>query len=737
MAKLLSVFFVPDFVEPLLYTRLKAKIKFVFHSILSLLLVLLLLNACPKSSFSNEKLPADLLAMVDEQQFDDEFFFILAEQSVTIASKSKESANKAPSIITVITAEEIENSGVRTLPDLLMMVPGFDVIKDSLLGEVYYGSRGINRSDEKIKVLINDHLINNPVDGSSIDYVDSMTLKNVKRVEIIRGPGSALYGANAFLAVINIITKDADDIDGIEVSAGFGSFDTQEYSVLFGKKYHGVEVSGFADFYNTNGLSDTIDQDVLSGIPFLSKYSLAPGDTDDSRNKLDFHIKLAYKDLEFNGKYMNKDTEPFVGAESVLTNGSEQNFNYAMADLRYKYDILDNLTVKPRFYFDLYEFGLLEEVLPDGLEVPFDLDGDGEAESFPDGANFEAYGRERRLGADIQFDHEIFSTNTLTYGFNYEWEKQDHLKFKSNIDPFTSASLGGIQDLSGTANWMVEAYRQIWAIYLQDKWDITEDLALTMGIRHDHYNDFEGTTNPRFGLVWEFMDDTTLKLLYGQAFRAPSFTELFLANNSTLLGNSSLSPELIRTYEISLSRKFVKSVKVNVNYFFNVIRDSIDVASKKSPTDPIFFENLGGSNIHGVEFEIKSDLNALWKGAYVFANYTYQDAEGKDDPLVDVPKHKGNVGINVKPYKFINANLHTFITGERKRTEQDTRDESPGFALMNLTVTAKEIFHGLSLNASLYNLLDKDYSDPSPLNTVPGDVPRPGRNFFLELEYKY
>ena len=97
--------------------------------------------------------------------------------------------------------------GVQTLPELLKLAAGFDIVKGASLGSLHYGLRGINVSDEKIKVFINNHAINSPFDGSAINYVDNLSLRNVKKVEIIRGPGSALYGANAFLGIINIITN--------------------------------------------------------------------------------------------------------------------------------------------------------------------------------------------------------------------------------------------------------------------------------------------------------------------------------------------------------------------------------------------------------------------------------------------------------------------------------------------------------------------------------------------------
>ncbi len=684
------------------------------------------------TAFQNRSCFSTQIVFNDIEGLEDEFIFILEEQYVAIASKREEKATRAPSIITVITSEEIENIGAKTLTDILRIVPGFDLIKAGDFGDINVGARGVREATDRIKVLIDGHTLNAPYSGGTDFFFDDLPLRNVEKIEIIRGPGSALYGANSFLAVINIITKDASDLDGIEVAAGFGTYDTQEYSVSFGKSLRGVDVSGFADYYNTNGFSETIKKDPMVGQPF----SITPGDTDDSRNKLDLYLKSTYKNINFIGKYMNKDVEPFTGSNFVLTEDGENKFNFAMGEINYNFDVGEKLSIKPRVYYDQYDIEFFVQPFPDGFAIPSDVDGDGDIEEFPDGMLARGVTTNRRLGAEIQMDYEISENNTFTLGFDYKWEKQDNVTFHANFNPPNSASLGSIQDVSDT-NWIRRVYRQVWAIYLQDKWNIAGNLSFTFGVRHDHYSDFEGTTNPRTGLIWDFLDDYTLKILYGQAFRAPAFNELYVINNPVLEGNPNLKPETIRTYEVGLGHKFTNKISANVNYFFNVIRDEIAAGSPNSSGTVPVFENQGGSNIQGIEFEVKADLANYWNDAYVFANYTYQDAESKGDPLPDVPKHKGNIGVNAAITKYLNANLHAFISGDRARAEKDARSDSPGYAIVNLTLIAKEFFNDMKIKGSLFNLLDKKYDDPAQINTISTDLPRPGRTFYLELEYKF
>ncbi len=172
----------------------------------------------------------------------------------------------------------------------------------------------------------------------------------------------------------------------------------------------------------------------------------------------------------------------------------------------------------------------------------------------------------------------MFEGNELTFGFQYEWIHQGDVRSDEyTFDPTNNfLPISPVRDFSHLAPFARRhATRQIWALYLQDEWNITKDIDLTVGVRHDNFTRFEGTTNPRVGLIWRFMEDTHLKLLFATAFRAPNFFELFTTNNPVLIGDPNLDPEKINTYEIGLGYNFSKHIRGNINYFYNRIRDRI------------------------------------------------------------------------------------------------------------------------------------------------------------------
>ena len=173
---------------------------------------------------NNEKNTPDLSADV-KKEISTEAVWFGFDKEVTIATRHETQISKAPSIVTVITDEEIKNLGYRTFIEILRTVPGFEILKTGALGDTIPAVRGF-ASDNKVRVMLNGHLVNNPLRGGAFVNFDDFPVEGIKRIEIIRGPGSAMYGENAFLGVINIITKDAKDIDGVKVSSGYGSFDT-------------------------------------------------------------------------------------------------------------------------------------------------------------------------------------------------------------------------------------------------------------------------------------------------------------------------------------------------------------------------------------------------------------------------------------------------------------------------------------------------------------------------------
>lgn len=667
------------------------------------------------------------------------------DSEVTIATRHEMHISKAPSIVTVITSEEIKNLGYRTFVEILRTVPGFEILKTGSLGDTIPAVRGL-AGDNKVRLMLNGHLVNNPLRGGAFVNFEDFPVEGIKRIEIIRGPGSAMYGENAFMGVINIITMDATDIDGVKVGSGYGSFGTYDENIVFGKTYGNVAISGMARYRQTDGFDGIVKSDSQSIVDSnlssrgFSAASQAPDEVEDWRQEYDMNLKVTYKDFYFEGLYINKNAGTFIGPQYALNDESDIQNNYFYGEVGYKKTFDERFSLKPRVFYDQFDRDGYFESLPEGATVSVDSDGDGISdayETYPEGHIVNSMVIERVLGTEIPFDYELFDGNTLTLGLEYRYINQTNVHFLSNVDPNTQKPLDSIQDFSDSYPQIGKATRDIWSVYLQDMWDITDTLNLILGVRHDEYSDFGGTTNPRSGLTWAFMKNASLKLLYGEAFRAPSFVEThaIYRKNTIIRGNKDLDPETVRSYEAGLSYKFNKYVTSSVNYFFNDIKDLIVLRSAFEDTTRILsYENYGDAHVHGVEFETKVDIA---KGNYIFMNYTFQNAENNEgDNLPYVSNHKGNFGVNVHYWKYVNTNLNTFVSGKRFREGGDTRAALPAYALLNLSVIGKEFFKTMEVQGTVYNLLNKDYNDPGP-TSIMDDLPRPGRTFFIGLSYQF
>jgi iron complex outermembrane receptor protein len=237
-------------------------------------------------------------------------------------------------------------------------------------------------------------------------------------------------------------------------------------------------------------------------------------------------------------------------------------------------------------------------------------------------------------------------------------------------------------------------------------------------------------------VVWRFSHQGELKLLYGRAFRAPSFEELYASNNTVLVGNRQLDPETISSYELGISYRLASDIDLGINYFRNEIRDHIEAVV--DPGSVTAYGNHGATDSHGVEGEIKK----RWRDvrADLYLNGSYQDSidtQNSGEQIADVARKRGNAGGN---WHFIgnwNINANLAWQGERARPNGDPRDPLPSVAILDVALSTKFCQERCDMKLSLFNLTDKEYADPTPYSEgVPDDIPRPGRTLFLELGYR-
>ena len=676
--------------------------------------------------------PQDALSSeIMDPELEQEFKWLKAETFVITASKVKENIKKAPASITVVTDKQIRQMGATSLVDVLRAVPGFGrlEIQYNKIGFLVRGSlSGANSNG--ILLLINNHPVNEGGLGGFTWVHDTLIIDNIKRIEFVRGPGSALYGANAFVGVINVITKEAKDIDGFELTARGGSWDTQQYNLLFGKTFSDLEVAFNLNYFKTHGYRAFIEEDFQTQInrltvPFgFAPASLAPGRTSADDEKYDSSLNLKYKGFTLDGRYVDRESDLPVNQGYFLTQKAISTDKDYYLNLSYEKSIWEGLDLFGKVYRNVKDSTEDHQWRPPGVVV-LTPDPPGFA-ILAEGLLSEDSGKASRTGIDIQATYKISDSNTIVAGATYEEQKTYDKSVKANFLPTDDPNV--IIPLPSVQKWpdylvADSEKRNFKAVFLEDIWDITDDIRLTTGVRYDRYSDFGSEVSPRIGLTWEYIDGYDLKLLYGHAFRAPTFGEIGFRDPS-----SELDPETNDTYEVSLGAEFTSSFNCRITYYYRK-REDIILPNLFEP--PWNYKNKGKQRDQGFEVEAKYDFG---RGTYISGYYNYQSF--KDGSTL----HGGDFMANIRVSRYLNFNVDcNFADGTERFIQGDTRDDPSSVTLVNTTLIAKKFlkgYEGFTLRGSVYNLLDKDWSAPMPPQ-LPDDLPMPGINFLFEMKYSF
>jgi iron complex outermembrane receptor protein len=292
--------------------------------------------------------------------------------------------------------------------------------------------------------------------------------------------------------------------------------------------------------------------------------------------------------------------------------------------------------------------------------------------------------------------------------------------FQRNYDeyPFTS-----YLDVSG--------YQLVFGTYADGHLDITKQLSLTAGVRWDHYDSFGSTVNPRTALIWKPRDTTTLKLLYGQAFRAPNVYQLYYSAYNQR-SNPALQPETIRTYEAVADQYFGKNWRGSVSLFRNEISDLIDTTDDASGF--LIFTNSAGAHVNGVETEIEGKWD---NGILVRASYTRQEALNDADGsrLVNSPANVFKTHISLPLFRDkIFGSLELLYASDRYTLLRNRTDAA---YVLNGTLFSRNLAPHLEVSASVYNLLDQKYSTPGGAEHLQDSLAQDGRTFRLKFTYRF
>ena len=273
-------------------------------------------------------------------------------------------------------------------------------------------------------------------------------------------------------------------------------------------------------------------------------------------------------------------------------------------------------------------------------------------------------------------------------------------------------------------------------VYVQDEWSIAPDWQLTAGLRHDQYSDFGGTTNPRLALVWDTSLDFTTKFLFGRAFRAPSFSELYSVNNPVLRGNPDLKPEVITTFETVFTWQARADTQWQLSLFKYDMKDII-----RSTGLPAIRANSGRQSGEGFELEAQHRLAPDWQftGHYAFQR-TIDRSTGQSAGYA--PRHHLYGRVDWLADHGWAVGLQANRVAGRERAAGDARAPVPDYTTVDLSLRSPANTRSGQWTLTVHNLFDADVREPSwysPNSLVPvliaDDLPMAGRSIMLQWQY--
>lgn len=612
---------------------------------------------------------------------------------ISVASKRPETIKDAPSIITVISAEQINAYGARHLRDVIDRLPNTQVIGSQLYPHNRSSVRGVTQThiDDKILVLLNGRPLREAGQGGiNGDIYSSFPIELIAQIEMIRGPGSVLYGTNAFAGVINIVTHEGQDDTGLTLSAEAGSFGTQEYSLHGGGKHGDFNYIGAVSLHDSDG--DTFSNTAAEIGP--------PGDFETGRHAIETVLQANYKHFSINA-IINKVEQQ--SANNLLSFPSEDwTIERRFVDLGYQYPINKQWQANANLTYN-------------GMDNTAAIIG-GTGRFFTT--------KSRGYLVELSLQGELSEYSNLVVGGVYDKLKGDNVS-------------------DGTLNTQIDTWRS--SLYAQLDHQVSPALKLTGGFQVNKPEGGDNDVSPRLAAVYELSPEWSAKLLYGQAYRSPFGLDLFL-NASFLQGDPNLKPETIDTLSTQLNYQ-QNDHRFAITYYHShhddLIIRQLDNAGQARLT------NSGNIEYEGVEIEYERRLSPSLTAV---GNASYQtnetDDNKKDSTFQPNWMLKSGLAYQKKGYTM---SLFASYFGEPTQlvdfdpTLNEPNPDAKAYFLVTANITAdigilldSHSYDGLTLNLYIDNLLDEEVYYPEisrqQINTIPSHA---GRGVYGTISYTF
>lgn len=621
----------------------------------------------------------------------------LLNTPVSTAAKYAQTSREAAASVTIITDEEIQSFGYRTIADVLAAIPGFYASDDRQFTAI--GVRGFGRPSDynnRILLLIDGNTVNDNVTGAAAVGPDMpFDLGVVDHIEVVRGPGSALYGTGAVFAVINVVTKTGRAFDGLRLSSTIGSFGRRGVAAVAGGARQGVD-------FTASALYDQSDGQRLA-FPELAIPPLSDG----VANRRDGDRRVALLGvvrtggLTLVGRFSNRDADIPVGGYGSGW-GRFRSANSA-AVARYERDLTAHQSVTARIYLHWFR-------------------GNGRFPVAP-GVAYDLHFASNARGAEIAWRWDPASFSRLTVGAEY----------------VNYPVVKDLTSVSGVALRPVSRPNSLVSLYLQEYFTIAGRLSLVGGLRGGFYSDGRSVIAPRAGVIYQASRATSLKLLYGESMRVPTAVEDAAVSNDP--GAESLEPERVKTLEAIWDQRLAPWLQGSLSAFvFDGDNFIYEVTDSTSPQ--ISYANYGQVNTKGIEASFRSSLPQGFRG-YAGLELVRAEDEITKARLTNSPASTIKLGLS-RPVMGID--IAAEFRHEAGRLNAHGGSTSP-YSITNLTLSRRlgsprgfglgAVGQRMDLMVQVRNLFNESYRVPAALSLRQSTFLQDGRSVWVRLGYRF
>ena len=687
-------------------------------------------------------------ASADESLYDMDLSALLNVRIKSV-SKFEEPLNESIVPVTLITQEMIRGSGSRTLKDLLTtFVPGMTFVQDQ--NEVNVAMRGVfTSSQQKILILLEGHRLNSRlISAANPDH--SIGLDKIKHIEVIRGPGSSVYGNVALTAVINIVLIRGSELNGTESAIAIGNNGQKKLSVNWGDKLSDKgEFLGWFYGYENNGEKTIITpQNDYARVPSDENVEAIIGGFFD-KPAYDIGLKLDYKNWSF---LINKRrahyVEPFSAANLTgeaynyqdyqQRKGIGPGFQYTFTHLSVTHNtnFSENFNWENRIYYDESD-----------MEATFIFNPS--SQQFGLGA---MYDRSRGLTSQLSWDKN-WGSGLLGYQY-------DEVDVYKSAFPFGT---GGVYsgELFNDDNPLVKPGKEsVSSFYAMIKYHLSSRWLTNLGFRHDNKDRLtlsnQKNTSPRLGLIYFGDNEFQLKMSYSESFVDSPYWNRYGALPS-FRGSETLSPEKLKSLQLTPSwQLFNGKMLYELNFFYNDLDDFVFRDNMAGPDEPIN-TNAGKMESWGHEHQLiyrADNWQARLVGFFNRVIY-FDDFAAKGSRIHNVPNEtvnfifdyqwseriKTSIQLNYtgKQLSPININLNGTTINDPFPNQgvifQDPDNKLGGRTITNFSLTVNDLFkQNLTGEVHIFNLFDKSYQQGG---TTLHPYPQEGRWFVAQLRYHF